>query len=213
MKNMQVLKKELIEKAMHCKNAEELMALAESEGITLTKEEANRLFDAISETQGNIDADCIKLAEEKMKSITPEDLISTGLLNAEEVAALQAMPTASRFQLTEALAVAKNVFGKLESAPWKETPYSLDTEKSLYTRETLYEKLLELGLSEPDAFNVTSFVRKGKASSKFGKEKWSQTVKKFSLPEDLMDFCQNYKCLCNRGYVLERLWLLAIYKV
>lgn len=40
MKNMQVLKKELIEKAMHCKNAEELMALAESEGITLTKEEA-----------------------------------------------------------------------------------------------------------------------------------------------------------------------------
>ena len=40
MKNIQVLKKELIEKAMHCKNAEELMALAESEGITLTKEEA-----------------------------------------------------------------------------------------------------------------------------------------------------------------------------
>ena len=40
MKNMQVLKKELIEKAMHCKNAEELMALAESEGITLTKEDA-----------------------------------------------------------------------------------------------------------------------------------------------------------------------------
>ena len=40
MKNMQILKKELIEKAMHCKNAEELMALAESEGISLTKEEA-----------------------------------------------------------------------------------------------------------------------------------------------------------------------------
>jgi predicted DNA-binding protein len=40
MKNMQVLKKELIEKAMHCKNAEKLMALARSEGITLTKEEA-----------------------------------------------------------------------------------------------------------------------------------------------------------------------------
>ena len=40
MKDIQVLKKELIEKAMHCKNAEELMALARSEGITLTKEEA-----------------------------------------------------------------------------------------------------------------------------------------------------------------------------
>lgn len=40
MKDIQVLKKELIEKAMHCKNAEELMALSESEGISLTKEEA-----------------------------------------------------------------------------------------------------------------------------------------------------------------------------
>ena len=40
MKDIRVLKKELIEKAMHCKNAEELMALARSEGITLTKEEA-----------------------------------------------------------------------------------------------------------------------------------------------------------------------------
>ena len=40
MRDIQVLKKELIEKAMHCKNAEELMALAESEGITLTKEDA-----------------------------------------------------------------------------------------------------------------------------------------------------------------------------
>ena len=40
MKDIRVLKKDLIEKAMHCKNAEELMALAESEGISLTKEEA-----------------------------------------------------------------------------------------------------------------------------------------------------------------------------
>ena len=173
----------------------------------------NQLFDAITETQGNIDADCIKLAEEKMKSITAEDLISTGLLNAEEVAALRAIPATSRFQLTEALAVGRNVFGKLESAPWKETPYSLDTEKSFYTRETMYERLLGLGLAEPDAFNVTTFVRKGKASSKFGREKWSQMVKEFPLPKDLVDFCQRYKYLCNRGYVLEQLWLLAIYKV
>ena len=173
----------------------------------------NQLFDAITETQGNIDADCIKLAEEKMKSITAEDLISTGLLNAEEVAALRAIPATSRFQLTEALAVGRNVFGKLESAPWKETPYSLDTEKSFYTRETMYERLLGLGLAEPDAFNVTTFVRKGKASSKFGREKWSQMVKQFPLPKDLVDFCQRYKYLCNRGYVLEQLWLLAIYKV
>ena len=173
----------------------------------------NELFDAITETQGNIDADCIKLVEEKMKSIAAEDLISTGLLNAEEVAALQAMPTASRFQLTEALAVTRNSFGKLECSPWKETPYSLDTEKSFYTREALYERLLGLGLSETDAFKATSFVRKGKAHTKFGRERWTQMVKEFSLPEDLKDFCQNYKYLCSRGHVLEQLWLFAVYKV
>ena len=186
---------------------------ASENGIQAITLAPNQLFDEIAETQGSIDAGCIKLAEEKMKNVTAEELISTGLLNAEEVAALQAMPTSSRFQLTEALAVARNSFGKLESTPWKETSYSLDEEKSFYTRETLYERLMKLGLSETDAFNVTSFVRKGKASSKFGKEKWSQTVKKFSLPEDLVDFCQNYKYLCNRGYVLERLWLMTVYKV
>ena len=186
---------------------------ASENGIQTIALTPNQLFDGIAETQGNIDAEYIKLAEDKMKSIAAEDLISTGLLNAEEVAALQAMPTASRFQLTEALAVARNVFGKLENAPWKETPYSLDTEKSFYTRETLYERLLKFGLSETDAFNVTSFVRKGKAYTKFGKQKWLQTVKEFSLPEDLVNFCQRYKYMCSRGYVLERLWLLTIYKV
>ena len=186
---------------------------ASENGIQAIALAPNQLFDAITELRVDIDTKCIKLAEEKIKSITAEELISTGLLNAEEVAALQAMPTSSRFQLTEALAVARNSFGKLESAPCKETPYSLDEEKSFYTRETLYERLMKLGLSETDAFNVTSFVRKGKAFSKFGREKWTQMVKAFSLPEDLVDFCQNYKYLCCRGYVLEQLWLLTVYTV
>ena len=38
--NQSGVTKELIEKAIHCTTAEELMALAGSEGITLTKEEA-----------------------------------------------------------------------------------------------------------------------------------------------------------------------------
>ncbi len=172
---------------------------------------AGRLLDAIAEAKGNVDSDCIKQAKEKMKSITAEELISTGLLNEGEVASLKAMPITSLFQLTEALAVVINSFGELGNAPWKETPNSLDMEKSFYTRETLYERLLEFGLSEADAFNVTSFVRKGKAFSKYGREKWLQMVKEFSLPKDLVDFCQGYKYLCNRGYVLERLWLLTIY--
>lgn len=54
MKNMQVLKKELIEKAMHCKNAEELMALARSEGITLTKEEAEAYLAEMEDVELNV---------------------------------------------------------------------------------------------------------------------------------------------------------------
>ena len=38
--NKNELTKELIEKAMNCKTAEELMELAKAEGIELTKEEA-----------------------------------------------------------------------------------------------------------------------------------------------------------------------------
>ena len=38
-------------------------------------------------------------------------------------------------------------------------------------------------------------------------------VKEFSLPEDVVDFCQGYKYLCNRGQVLERLWILTVYTV
>ena len=186
---------------------------AEENGIQAITLSAGLLPDAIAEAKGDVDSDCIKRAEEKMKRITAEELISTGLLNEEEVAALRAMPVASRFQLTEALAVAINSFGELDSNPWKETPYSLNTEKSFYTRETLYERLLELGLSENEAFKVASFVRKGKAHTKFGREKWLQMVKEFSLPEDVVDFCQRYKYLSNRGQVLERLWLLTVYTV
>lgn len=186
---------------------------AEENGIQAITLTSDRLPDAITEAKGDVDSDCIKQAEEKMKHITAKELICTGLLDEEELAALKAMPVVSRFQLTEALAVAVNSFGELGSTPWQETSYSLDPEKSFYTRETLYERLLELGLSETDAFKITSFVRKGKAYTKFWRGKWLQMVKDFSLPEDVVDFCQRYKYLCNRGHVLERLWLLTIYTV
>jgi hypothetical protein len=170
----------------------------------------DQLLDAIEEAKGGIAPNCIKQAEDRIKKITAEELIKTCLLNEEEITALQNMPTTTRFQLTEALAVARNTFGELESTPWKETPYSLDTEKSFYTRETLYERLLKLGLSDIDAYNVTSCVRKGKAYSKAFREKWLQMVKRLALPEDLVCFCQNYKYMCSRGDVLEQLWLLSV---
>ena len=39
---------------MHCKNAEELMALAESEGISLTKEEAEAYLAEMEDVELNV---------------------------------------------------------------------------------------------------------------------------------------------------------------
>ena len=43
--------KELLEKAMNCKSAEELMALAKSEGIELTKEEAEAYMAELADVE------------------------------------------------------------------------------------------------------------------------------------------------------------------
>ena len=157
-----------------------------------------------------IDANFMQFAEEKLKTVTAEELIQTGLLNQEEIEALQAMPTATCFQLTECLAVAKDSFVIAETSLRKEDTDGQDTERGFYTRETMYERLLKLGYAEADAYKITSFVRKGKASTKSGRKKWLQMVKDFSLPEELVNYCQNCKYICNRGDVLQRLLLLAV---
>ena len=131
-------------------------------------------------------------------------------MEEDEVAALQAMPATTRFQLTESLAEARNSFGNLGNAPWKESPYSLDTNKSFYTRETLYERLLKLGLTEIESYKVATFVRKGKAASKFSRQEWNQMVNAYSFPEEFADYCQKYQYLYRRGDVLDRLRLLVI---
>jgi hypothetical protein len=43
--------KEMIEKAMQCETAEDLMAYAKSEGVELTKEEAEAYLDELSECE------------------------------------------------------------------------------------------------------------------------------------------------------------------
>ena len=50
--------KELCERAAKCKNAEELMELAKSEGVTLTKEEAEAYMAELS--CGELDAETLK---------------------------------------------------------------------------------------------------------------------------------------------------------
>ena len=44
--------KEMLEKAMQCKTAEDLIAFAKTEGVDLTKEEAEAYFDELSEFAG-----------------------------------------------------------------------------------------------------------------------------------------------------------------
>lgn len=171
---------------------------------------SSQLLDKIERIQGNADENCKGTIEEKISKVTAAELIKTGLLEEDEVVALQAMPATTRFQLTESLAEARNSFGNLGNAPWKESPYSLDTNKSFYTRETLYERLLKLGLTETESYKVATFIRKGKAASKFSRQEWNQMVNTYSFPEEFADYCQKYQYLCRRGDVLDRLRLLAI---
>ena len=49
--NKNELTKEMIEKAMQCETAEELIALAEAEGIELTKEEAKAYLDELNDVE------------------------------------------------------------------------------------------------------------------------------------------------------------------
>ena len=56
--NKDELTKEQIQKAMACKTAEELMALAKAEGIELTKEEAEAYMDELSDVE--LDGETLK---------------------------------------------------------------------------------------------------------------------------------------------------------
>ena len=58
--NKNELTKEMIEKAMQCKSADELMELAKAEGYDITKDEAEAYFVELSE---------VELDGEKLKNI------------------------------------------------------------------------------------------------------------------------------------------------
>ena len=58
--NKNEITKEMLEKAMQCKTADELMALAKSEGCELTKEEAEAYLAEIAD---------VELDEEKLKQV------------------------------------------------------------------------------------------------------------------------------------------------
>ena len=56
--NKNELTKEMIEKAMQCKDADELIALAKSEGIELTKEEAEAYLAEMDDVE--LEAEALK---------------------------------------------------------------------------------------------------------------------------------------------------------
>ena len=56
--NKDEITKEMIEKAMACKTAEELMALAKAEGVEITKEEADAYLAELSDYE--LDSGAIK---------------------------------------------------------------------------------------------------------------------------------------------------------
>ena len=56
--NKSELTKEMIEKAMQCKDADELIALAKSEGVELTKEEAEAYLAEMDDVE--LEAEALK---------------------------------------------------------------------------------------------------------------------------------------------------------
>ena len=58
--NKNEITKEMLEKAMQCKTVEELMALAKSEGLEITKEQAEAYFLELAD---------VELDSEKLKNI------------------------------------------------------------------------------------------------------------------------------------------------
>ena len=56
--NKNALTKEMIEKAMQCQTAEDLMALAKAEGMELSKEEAEAFLDKLEDIE--LDGDSLK---------------------------------------------------------------------------------------------------------------------------------------------------------
>ena len=56
--NKNELTKEMLEKAMQCKTADELMELAKTEGYNITKDEAKAYFAELSDVE--LDADTLK---------------------------------------------------------------------------------------------------------------------------------------------------------
>ena len=59
--NKNELTKEQIEKAMQCKTADDLMAYAKSEGIDITREEAEAYFAELADVE--LDGDVLKTEE------------------------------------------------------------------------------------------------------------------------------------------------------
>ena len=49
--NKKEITKEMIEKAMQCKTADEMMALAKSEGVEITKDEAEAYFAELADVE------------------------------------------------------------------------------------------------------------------------------------------------------------------
>lgn len=115
------------------------------------------------------------------KEMTVSDIIDTKLLTTDEERKIRKTTDISWFALSESIAAGHDTFSR-------EYDHILDDVQSFFTRETMYENLIAMGLPKKDAFEVVSFVRKGKASASapFMVEEWRAMIVKRSLPQDFV---------------------------
>lgn len=156
---------------------------------------------------------------EGRKKFIPRDFVNTGFLSEEEKSAMSLLNRASIFEITELFSIAHNTFAFSDEEDIEDTcqinkdvlrndSYELPVNRRFFTRETLYEELLIMGIDPNDAYSMTQLVRKGKARART--DQWKIICEKYNLPEDFTTFCEDYKYMCPRFLALERTYLLSI---
>lgn len=155
---------------------------------------------------------------DKRNSCVPRALVNTNLISDEEEIALSFKDKANVFQMAELFAIAHNTYSLFEedepdandqiyASVLREDMFELPADERFFTRETLYERLLSLGLNEHDAFVCTEFVRKGKVKDT---KRWRDMAEQYKVPNDICEFCEGYRYMWTRAYGLLNYFLLSI---
>ena len=76
-------------------------------------------------------------------------------------------------------------------------------EEVISTREDIYENLIRRGMPREDAWAITEFVRKGKATQKALRDEWmplAEMMRQYDIPDWYISSCEKIRYLFPRAY-------------